>query len=205
MADTNQNRIGYLKIGEEYKANLADDQELESHKKIVIEHETHAEGGKVLVETKELVVIQPMCKACVFGTGCTRICHCLSTTVGKCVAACLHTNLPTPATKTLMRHNRSIRSKERGERRVNVVEIKIGHTVTSHREETNMKSYDKVEDFKSEWNNLWHPEITPKELEAHNTAILKLLNSVKKNNSNQTINTEEVKQEAILMPSDLEI
>ena len=97
------------------------------------------------------------------------------------------------------------RSKGRCERRVNVVEIKIGNTVISHQEETNMKSFEQVEDFKSEWHNLWHPEITPKELEAHNTAILKLLNSVKKNNSNQSINTEEMKQEAILMPSDLEI
>ena len=100
MADTNQNRVGYVKNGEEYKADLADDQELESHKKIVIEHETHAEG-KVLVETKEMVVIQPICKACVFGRGCTRICHCLSKTMGLC------TNLP--PVKTLLRHNRSIR------------------------------------------------------------------------------------------------
>ena len=100
MADTNQNRVGYVKIGEEYKADLADDQELESHKKIVIEHETHAEG-KVLVETKEIVVIQPICEACVFGKGCTRICHCLSKTMGLC------TNLP--PVKTLLRHNRSIR------------------------------------------------------------------------------------------------
>ena len=69
-----------------------------------------------------------------------------------------------------------------------------------------MRSYEEVEDFKSEWHNLWHPKITPKELEAHNTAILKLLNSVKKNNStDKAIDSEEMKQEAILMPTDLKI
>ena len=97
------------------------------------------------------------------------------------------------------------RAKERGERRVKVVEIKIGNTVISHHEETNMRSYEEVEDFKSEWHNLWHPKITPKELEAHNTAILKLLNSVKKNNTDKAIDSEEMKQEAILLPTDLNI